>query len=379
MAGDTDRAEALCEAIRCAAEAGESLRIVGSGSKAFLTPDAENPRGEPDGGLLSVAEHRGIIDYRPEELVLTARAGTPLAEIEQALAEGGQLLPFEPPRFGGGGTLGGAVACGLSGPGRPWRGAVRDLLLGVEIANGRGERLRFGGQVMKNVAGYDVSRLQAGAFGTLGLLLAVSVKVLPRPATEQTRVFALDARAALARCRAWARRPYPITATCHFDTQLRVRLSGAEPAVTEAAAQLGGELEQDARFWESLRDHRLAFLAGTTSASNPGEAARDAADMLWRCSMPPAAEFPLAGCLVTWGGAERWWRPGASAHAAMAAVTALGGSARPFDGRYGQRANGLSAAATRYAARLRQAFDPGGVLNPRLAPQAAVRQVQRAD
>ncbi|MFW6094392.1 MAG: glycolate oxidase subunit GlcE, partial [Pseudomonadota bacterium] len=220
-----DRTDALCDEVRRAREAGEAVRITGAGSKGFLC------RGHPQRGgavrELDVGGHRGIVDYRPEELVLTARAGTPLAEIAGVLAESGQALPFEPPRFQGRGTLGGAVACGLSGPGRPWRGAVRDAVLGVEMVNGLGEHLRFGGQVMKNVAGYDVSRLQTGAFGTLGVLLAVSVRVMPVPAAEETRVFELDARAALERCRAWARGPYPITATAHLDGRLHVRLSGA--------------------------------------------------------------------------------------------------------------------------------------------------------
>jgi glycolate oxidase FAD binding subunit len=379
MEGDADRAEELCEALRRASESGELLCITGSGSKAFLNRGPRDSQPLPVSRPLSVTAHRGIVDYRPEELVLTARAGTPLAEVEQALAAANQYLPFEPPRFGGGGTLGGAIACGLSGPGRPWRGAVRDAVLGVELANGRGERLRFGGQVMKNVAGYDVSRLQVGAFGTLGLLLSVSVKVLPRPATEQTRVFELDARVALAHCRAWARQPHPISATCHFDGRLRVRLSGAAPAVADAAAQLGGEPEPDEQFWEALRDHRLAFLAEAATesalASNSDEGARS----LWRCSMPPAADAPLDACLVSWAGAERWWRPVGEASATMAAVAAAGGNARPFDRRFGMRAYGLSAAAARYSLRLRQAFDPGGVLNPALAPRPPELEVQHAD
>lgn len=379
MDSDADCAEELCEAVRSACEAGTSLRIAGSGSKAFLTRHVDDPQVAGTLGQLAVAAHRGIVDYRAEELVLTARAGTPLADIERTLADCNQFLPFEPPQFGGGGTLGGAVACGLSGPGRPWRGAVRDMVLGVEMVNGRGERLCFGGQVMKNVAGYDVSRLQAGTFGTLGLLLSVSVKVLPRPEAEQTRVFALDARAALARCRAWSRRPLPITATSYLDGRLRVRLSGAEQAVAEAAVQLGGEVEPDARFWEALRDHRLEFFAGTPSGPSSSKHPWYPACALWRCSMPPAAEFPLADCLVNWAGAERWWRLDANPEPAMAALTALGGSARAFDGRYGLRSSGLSATEARYATRLKLAFDPGGILNPLLALRPGTPRVRRAD
>jgi glycolate oxidase FAD binding subunit len=358
VTGANDCSEALCEAVRRAHDDGEGLRIVGSGSKAFLTRGEEPSSGTR---LLSTADHSGIVDYRPEELVLTARSGTSLASIERALAERGQHLPFEPPRFNGGGTLGGAVASGLSGPGRPWWGAVRDAVLGVELVNGLGERLAFGGQVMKNVAGYDVSRLQAGAFGTLGLLLAVSVKVLPAPPAELTLTFELEAREALARLRTWVRRPYPITGTCVADGLLRVRLSGAEPALTWAAAELGGEVSDDGGFWQALRDHRLPPLSAAGERT------------LWRCSLPPAAQWPLAGCLITWAGAERWWRPEPEQAAALpAALAAAGGHGRPFDGRFGLRsAAHVAPAEARYALRLRRAFDPHGVLNPALCPGEA--------
>lgn len=325
------------------------MRIVGSGSKGFLTRQAEEADSSP---LLSVAEHDGILDYRPEELVITARAGTPLREVERTLAQAGQHLPFEPPRFHGGGTLGGAVACGLAGPGRPWWGGVRDAVLGVELVNGRGERLRFGGQVMKNVAGYDVARLQAGAFGTLGLLLAVSIKVLPAPPAQRTLVFALDAQGAIDRCRAWAREPYPVTGTCYADGLLRVRLSGAEPAVKRAARALGGEVDADAAFWASLRDQRLDFFARAG---------------LWRCSVPPAARRPLEGCLIGWAGAERWWQPDPGETPARV-LSGQGGHGRAFDGTFGVR-NGphLTDGERLYTARLKEAFDPAGVLNAALS------------
>ncbi|MDZ7669743.1 MAG: glycolate oxidase subunit GlcE [Gammaproteobacteria bacterium] len=355
MATGKDLTGALCEAVERCAATGGSLTIVGAGSKSFLTRGVEALPADAGGQLLSVAEHHGIVDYRPEELVLTARAGTPLREVERVLAQAGQHLPFEPPQFHGGGTLGGAVAAGLSGPGRPWRGALRDALLGVELLNGRGEVLRFGGQVMKNVAGYDVSRLQAGAFGTLGLLLAVSVKVLPRPSVERTRVFELPPAEALVCCRAWARRPYPITATCYHRGQLRVRLSGAEAAVTQAAAQLGGDDDTSSGFWPALRDQRLEFFA------EPG---------LWRTSVPPAAALPAEDCLVTWGGAERWWRPG-DRQAARRQAAAQGGYARPYDGSFGVRTGAhLSGAESRLSERLRQAFDPHRVFNRNLTSTA---------
>jgi glycolate oxidase FAD binding subunit len=235
---------------------------------------------------------------------------------------------------------------------------VRDALLGVEMVNGCGERLRFGGQDMKNVAGYDVSRLQAGAFGTLGLLLSVSLKVLPSPATQRSLVFEMSAADALARCRSWARQSLPITGTCFVDGLLRVRLSGAEAAVSEAMVQLGGALDADIGFWDTLRDHRLDFFADGG---------------LWRCALPPAARAPLNDCLITWAGAERWWRTAGKADPAQA-VIGQGGHARPFDAGYGVRIGPhLGGAGREYSARLKHAFDPGGILNPELSimPQAA--------
>jgi glycolate oxidase FAD binding subunit len=250
---------------------------------------------------------------------------------------------------------------------------VRDCVLGVELVNGLGERLRFGGQVMKNVAGYDLSRLQVGAFGTLGLLLSVSVKVLPQPVEQRTLNFELSAEAALARCRAWARTAYPISATCHLDGVLRVRLSGAAPAIAWAASELGGDGAGDPSFWIALRDHSLEFLR----ADGP----------LWRVSLPPAAPRPLEG-LMNWSGAERWWRApslvapasavaaGAgsgpadaaaseeAARALVAQVAAAGGTARRFDGRFG--VSSFDGVPGRYAARLKAAFDPGNILNPHL-------------
>ena len=358
MRGDVDHADVLCDAVRRAAAAGTAVRIVGSGSKSALTSAAPEAGGAP-AELLSVSEHVGILDYRPEELVVTARAGTPLKSLERVLAEAGQYLPFEPPRFRGGGTLGGAVACGLSGPGRPWRGAVRDAVLGVELVNGRGERLRFGGQVMKNVAGYDLSRLQAGAFGSFGPMLAVSLKVLPVPESEQSLVLELSADEALTRARQWSRRPLPLSGLCWVDGLLRVRLSGAASAVAVAAAEIGGVADPERRFWEDLRDLRLPYF------SEPG---------LWRCVLPPAASRPLPGCLINWGGAERWWRPGADVSGARTTLAAAGGHGRPFDGSYGHRGGDwLSPLERRLSERVRAAFDPERRFNPELtlAPEAA--------
>ena len=208
-----------------------------------------------------MGEHRGIVNHEPSELVLTVRAGTSVADTQAALAGHDQWLAFDPPRHEESSTIGGAVACALSGPSRPWTGAVRDFVLGTRIVNGRGDVLSFGGEVMKNVAGYDVSRLMAGAFGTLGVLLEVSFKLLPRPARDRTRVLDLNAGEAIRRLVAWARTPLPILGACHDGERLHVRLAGAEPAVAEAEKRIGGE-PGEGSLWEEVRDHRHPFFAG---------------------------------------------------------------------------------------------------------------------
>jgi glycolate oxidase FAD binding subunit len=251
------------------------------------------------------------------------------------------------------GTLGGAIACGLSGPGRPWSGSVRDAVLGVEMLNGLGERLAFGGKVIKNVAGYDVSRLQVGAFGTLGVLLSASVRVLPVPDFEATVAQAVDPAEALARCRRWARSAYPISATAYLNGMLRIRLSGAEAAVNEAVSALGGERRDDSLFWRQLRDHDLDFFR----QEQP----------LWRCVLPPAAPAPLQDCLVVWGGGLRWWRASLDASAVHKTVSGQQGSAQVFGADFARRRlAGVGSAQAGYQQRIREAFDPHGIFNPEL-------------
>lgn len=341
-----DLGEILAEQVRAAARDGTPLTICGGGSKDFLGRLTQ-------GEALDVTGHRGVVSYEPTELVITARAGTPLAELEQALAESGQMLPFEPPHFGPEATIGGAVASGLSGPRRPYAGSARDHVLGTRLLNGRGENLRFGGQVMKNVAGYDVSRLMCGAMGTLGVLLEISLKVLPRPAVERTLVFELDEREAIERVNAWAGAPVPLSGAFHAQGRLHVRLSGTANGVESVVAELGGRELDGPDPWADLREHRLAFFRGESP--------------LWRLSVPPAtAPLELPGeTLVDWGGAQRWLRGDADPEKVRAAASTAGGHATAFRGgeRTGHVFAPLGGKLLELHQGLKSAFDPAGILN----------------
>jgi glycolate oxidase FAD binding subunit len=324
------------------------LRIRGGGTKEFL--------GAPGAGeLLDVSACAGIVAYEPRELVLTVRAGTRLADIERALAAEGQMLPFEPPRFGEAATIGGTVACNLSGPRRPYAGAARDFVLGARIVNGKGEDLSFGGRVIKNVAGYDVSRLMAGAYGTLGILTELSFKVLPRPVAEATLAFEMDEATMIAKVNQWAGQPLPLSATAWEPGVLRIRLSGAASAVAAARAKLGGnEVADGPAYWEALREQKLAFF--------------DASQPLWRLSVAQtAAPLGLAmPQLIEWGGGQRWLVGDAALGTIREAAQKGRGHATRFRG--GDTAGGtfhpLAPAIAKIHRRLKDAFDPAGILNP---------------
>ncbi len=344
---------ALCERVRDHAGRASALRIVGGGTKDFYGGGSR--AGEP----LEVAGYAGIVAYEPKELVVTVRAGTRVGDLEDALAAERQMLPFEPPRFDAPGgaaaaTIGGAVASGLSGPRRPYAGAVRDFVLGARIVNGKGEDLAFGGRVIKNVAGYDVSRLMVGALGTLGVVTEVSFKVLPRPAAECTLAFEMDAAAAIGQANRWAGQPLPLSATAWQDGVLRVRLSGAPPAVSAARAKMGGEETDAGGFWADLRDQRLPFFAGEAP--------------LWRLSVPPTTEplFAERAQLVEWGGGVRWLRGPLDPLVLRAAAERAGGHATLF--RAADKSPGafhpLQPALAKIHRRLKDAFDPAGILNP---------------
>jgi glycolate oxidase FAD binding subunit len=331
------------------------LRIRGSGSKDWYG-------GPLHGELLEMAGYQGIVSYEPTELVITARCGTPLKEIEEALANKGQMLAFEPPHFGtgaaAGATIGGVVASGLAGPRRQAAGAVRDFVLGTTLMDGRGEVLRFGGQVMKNVAGYDVSRLLAGSLGMLGLILDVSLKVLPRPQAETTLRLELGQDEALQRMNVWAAQPLPVSASAWHANVLTVRLSGAHAAVEAAAGRIGGEAlpasAADA-FWRDVREQRHGFFA------------QDGAP-LWRLSVPTVAPVLAhdGPQLIEWGGGQRWLRSAGPAESLRALAARHGGHATLYRG--GRREHGvfhpLAPAIHAIHRNLKHAFDPAGIFNP---------------
>lgn len=366
----------IVERIRAAAASSTPLRIRGGGSKDFYGQSLQ-------GELLDTRPLSGITSYEPTELVVTVRAGTPLAELEAVLAERGQCLPFEPPHFahaaaaGGAATCGGMVAAGLSGPARASVGAVRDYVLGVTLLNGRGELLTFGGQVMKNVAGYDVSRLMAGSLGTLGLIVEVSLKVLPVAPAEATLVFELGQARALEQLNRWGGQPLPLNASCwvHDTTDagqrelLFVRLRGAVAAVEAACRKMTQEVPGTrmdnsvaAPDWQACRDLRLPFFTAPPSPELG----------LWRLSVAqtaPVLELPWPQ-FVEWHGAQRWlWAPLQAQDQLRAAAQAAGGHATLFiapdrhQGTAAARFHPLKSPQDRIQRELKKQFDPAGIFN----------------
>jgi glycolate oxidase FAD binding subunit len=334
-----------------------TLDIRGGGTKAFY---GGVPKGEP----LDVTGLAGISSYEPTELVVTVRGGTLLSDLEAALSAQGQCLPFEPPRFSSGGTVGGMVAAGLSGPARANAGAVRDHVLGVTLLNGRGEVLTFGGQVAKNVAGYDVSRLVVGSLGILGVICEASLKVLPINRATATLRFEWDERRALETLNGRASQPLPINASAWHNGQLHVRLAGAAAAVSAACAKLGGtalDADEAMTWWLSVRDQTGAFFS-------PGETHMDGEESLWRVSVPATtAPLDLPGRqFIEWNGAERWWCTTALTREVRAAAARAGGHATLVRG--ADRSNGVFSPVSDVLMRihhgLKQAFDPAGVFNP---------------
>jgi glycolate oxidase FAD binding subunit len=345
--------EKLSGTVRDAGRSERGLRVRGGGTKDFYGQALE-------GEVLDTRGYSGIIAYEPSELVITARCGTRLAEIESAMREHGQMLAFEPPHFGEDATLGGAAAAGLSGPRRQSAGALRDFVLGVKIMDGRGEALSFGGQVMKNVAGYDVSRLMAGSLGTLGIILEVSLKALPLPPAEATLKLELPEDKAIEALNKWGGKPLPISASAWIGGELGVRLSGAAAAVKVAREKIGGQLldaAQAERFWAGIREQADPFFRRAIETAAP----------LWRISVPSATPpLKLPGePLVEWGGALRWLCSNADARTVRDAARRAGGHATLFRG--GDKAVGvfqpLSPALMKIHRELKREFDPHGIFN----------------
>jgi len=342
------------ERVRAAAAAGTALCLRGGGSKDFHGREAT-------GEVFDLRANTGVVAYEPTELVVTVRGGTPLAELEAVLAEKGQYLAFEPPHFGAGATVAGCVAAGLSGPRRASMGAVRDFMLGVKLLDGRGEIVKFGGQVMKNVAGYDLARVFAGSLGTLGLITEVALKVLPRAPAQLTLEFELGQADALQRLNTWAGQALPINASAWENSppggRLRVRLAGAHAALAAARAKLGGTPVDEAAaraYWSSLREQSHDFFAG--------------ASRLWRLALPQTTPaLALDGPqLIEWGGAQRWLISSAPADEIFAAAQGLGGHATLFRGRTPGETVFAAPDATARAImrRLKSEFDPHGIFNP---------------
>ncbi len=345
--------EQFSHTVRAAGREKSALRIAGSGSKSFYGRSTQ-------GDTLDATGYRGIVSYEPTELVLTARAGTPLTEIEEVLADRRQMLAFEPPHLGTAATLGGCVAAGLSGPRRAYAGAVRDYVLGVNIIDGKGDVLKFGGQVMKNVAGYDVSRLMVGSLGTLGLLLEVSLKVLPVPVEELSLRFEMAEQEAIDAMNRWAAQPFSLSASCYHDGVLTVRLSGAAAAVRSVRTKLGGEIVADAEtFWRSMREQQHAFFRADSSNKTYA---------LWRLSLPSTA--PMLNVpgrqLIEWGGALRWLVSDISAVNMRQIATGLGGEAMLYRSAQpdAEPFHPLSPTLLQVHQRLKHSFDPHGIFNP---------------
>jgi glycolate oxidase FAD binding subunit len=344
---DIDDSGALLEQVNQALQNATPLRIQGSNSKAFLGRIVA-------GEVLDTRSHRGIVSYDPTELVITARCGTPLSELAEVLDAAQQMLPCEPPSFGDGATVGGMIATGLSGPRRPWSGSVRDFVLGTRVITGHGKHLRFGGEVMKNVAGYDLSRLMAGSYGSLGVITEVSLKVLPKPRQALSISLEMDSDRALLRLAEWGQQPLPISAACHDGQRLHLRLEGGEGSVKAAHDRLGGEL-LEASYWADLNEHRLSFF--------------DEDQPLWRLSVPHhTPRLSLPGLqMIDWGGAQRWLKSDAEAAFIRKVVDEVGGHVTCYShGLIDSPFQPLPPALMRYHRNLKDQLDPRGIFNPGL-------------
>jgi glycolate oxidase FAD binding subunit len=323
----------------------------------------------PHGVTLDARAYQGILDYQPEELVITVCAGTPLKEVESSLAEKKQYFAFDPPCFGSEATIGGMIASGIAGPGRGQYGGLRDYVLGTKIMDGRGQVLSFGGKVMKNVAGYDVSRLLPGSLGTLSLLLEVSIKVLPQPAKTQTLKFEIDQAQAIIQMNTWASQPLPLSASAWIGNsnggELWVRLAGANAAVEAGISKMNQliksqliPVEEASLFWQSVKEQEHSFF-------------KESNEPLWRFAINPLSPpLPFENqTLLEWYGGQRWIKGHLSAPHARQIAHQHGGHATLFRGAKleGESVftplsfNPLTAPLEVVQQRIRQTFDPHSV------------------
>lgn len=345
---DQNYTDSIRTAVENAYKTKSAVNITAGNSKSFY---GNTCNAEP----LDVTQHRGIIDYEPSELYITARCGTPLKEIESTLHQQKQMLQFEPPHFGENSTVGGTVACGLSGPRRPYNGSVRDSILGAHIINGVGDYLRFGGQVMKNVAGYDVARLMSGALGTLGIIMQVSLKVIPMPTAETTLCYECNQKEALQKLSRWAQIDLPITANYFEQDTLYVRIAGIESTITSIKQKLGGEiLIDDQIFWGTVKEQQREFF------NDPAP--------LWRLSVPEDYDNPpiFSNCVIEWNGGLRWVKSNESEPEIFTAASAAGGHATLFksDQKTTNRFQPLQPSLANLHTNIKKAFDPHNLLNP---------------
>ena len=337
----------ISERVMDADRSGRALRLRGAGTKDFYGERLE-------GEVLDLRAYRGIVDYEPSELVITARCGTPLSEIEATLAARDQFLAFDPPAFGGDPTIGGVIATGLSGPRRLQVGAARDFVLGAKLLDAAGGELRFGGRVMKNVAGFDVSRLLCGSLGILGVITEVSLKVLPRPRCEQTLALRMSAPEAIGLFNRWGSLPLPISAATWTDGTAWVRLSGSRPAVLSAARRIGADSVDPSTacaFWDALRHLTHPFFAA-------GE--------IWRASVPSTAQLVQRPqqLLIDWGGSLRWYAGDPRETDVRSLAIAAGGTAMHWRGAAREsRFHPLAGAVAAIHRKLKQSFDPHGIFN----------------
>lgn len=347
-----DQTTTLQKQIISASKSKKTLRIEGANSKYFLGNASS-------GEIVSTQEHNGIISYDASELVITVRSGTPLTKIKEALTENNQMLAFEPPSYDDGATIGGTIACNLSGPARPYYGAARDFVLGSKIINGKGEILEFGGQVMKNVAGYDASRLMSGAYGTLGLILNISLKVLPIPQSEITLKIELSPEHAIKTINQLSGSNLPISASCYLNNHLYIRLSSSTKNTKASADSIcntlnAQEIENSIVFWQAIREQEHEFFK-TDQA-------------LWRLSIPATSQ-PLAiegEQLIEWGGACRWIKTNTSAEKIREQITPVGGHATAYRNIPNNTDcfQAIDKNLMLLHTRLKESFDPHGILNP---------------